>query len=353
MSYPRITVDLEKLESNVRAVVAHCKKENIFISGVTKAFCGNPKIAQAYINGGVRYLADSRLENLKKMKDLDVEKMMLRLPMISEADELIKYAEFSLNSEYETMRALSEAAIRAGKIHKVIIMLDLGDLREGFFYEEDLLNTVEKSMKLEGIKIAGLGTNMACYGGVIPDEESVEKFEYYEKLLREKFDLDFEILSGGNSATTHLIEKKATGIMNNLRLGETLLIGREPSYDQNLPATVEDAFNLEVEIVEIKEKPTKPVGKIGKDAFGNIPYYEDKGVRKRMICAIGKQDIDFGTMFPYDEKIEIFGGSSDHIILDGTESDIDYKVGDIVKFRLIYVSILRAMTSEFVEKVLL
>lgn len=353
MSYPKMTVNLNKIEKNVKAIVAHCAREGVCISGVTKVFCGNPEIAQAYINGGVKYLADSRIENLKKMKDLDIEKFMLRLPMISEVEELVEYADISLNSEYETIEALSKAAKKIGKVHKVVLMVDLGDLREGYFYENELLESVEKIMDLDGVKIVGIGTNMACYGGIIPEKESIEKFEYYENLLKEKFNLDFEILSGGNSATIHLVGKGQIGRVNNLRLGETLVIGKEPSYDEQLPGTVNDAFTLEAEIIEIKEKPSYPIGNIGKDAFGKIPTFVDKGVRKRMICAVGKQDIDLDSMFPNDEKITIFGASSDHLIVDGTDSDIDYKVGDKLTFRLAYVSILRGMTSEYINKELI
>lgn len=313
-------------------------------------FCGHPEIAQAYIDGGVKYLADSRMENLKKMKDLNIEKYMLRLPMISEVEDLVEYADISLNSELETIRAIDRAAEKVGKVHKVILMLDLGDLREGFFSEDEFLSTVEETLKLSNVKIAGIGTNMACYGGIVPEQENVQQLEYFENLLKEKFDIDLEIISGGNSATIHLVEKALTGRINNLRLGETLTIGEEPSYEKRMPNSVDDVFTVEVEVIEVKEKPTYPIGKIGKDAFGGIPTFEDKGIRKRMICAIGKQDIDFGTMTPLDEKIEIFGGSSDHIILDGTDSEIDYKVGDKIKFKLAYVSVLRAMTSEYVSK---
>lgn len=350
MSYPKIIVDLKKLQKNVESVVKHCETEGIFVTGVTKVFCGYPEIAQAYIDGGVKYLGDSRMENLKKMKDLDIEKYMLRLPMISEAKDIVEYADISLNSELATIKAINNAAIEAGKTHKIIFMMDLGDLREGFFSEEEFLNTVEETLKLSNIKIVGIGTNMACYGGIVPEIEHVEKLGYFKALLKEKFDLDLEIISGGNSATIHLVEKKSTGVINNLRLGETLTIGQEPSYEKRMPNSYDDVFTVEVEIIEVKEKPSYPIGKIGKDAFGNIPTFDDKGVRKRMICAMGKQDIDFGTMFPLDDKIQIFGGSSDHIILDGTDSETDYKVGDKVKFKLEYVAVLRAMTSEYVTK---
>ncbi|HZH94042.1 MAG TPA: alanine racemase, partial [Tissierellaceae bacterium] len=134
MAYPRITIDTEKLTNNVRAVMKLVAPFNISVAGVTKGFSANPEIAKAYVDGGVNYLADSRLQNLKKLKDLDIPKLMLRLPMVSEADELVRYADVSLNSELETIKALNGAAQKNNKVHDVIIMVDLGDLREGYFH---------------------------------------------------------------------------------------------------------------------------------------------------------------------------------------------------------------------------
>lgn len=350
MGYPKITIDLKSIENNVKTIVDMCKKQDIEVAGVTKVFCGNLEIAKVYINGGVSYLADSRIQNLKRMKSLDIPKMMLRLPMISEADEVVQYADISLNSEIETIKALSQKAIRRNRIHKIILMLDLGDLREGYYDDESLFESIEKIRDLKGVKLIGLGTNLTCYGGVIPTKEILSKLSDLQMTIRQKYNIKLEILSGGNSSTIHLLGKDHFEGINNLRLGESLVIGTESAYGNQIEGTSNDAFKLEVEIIEIKEKPSLPTGEIGRDAFGNIPTFTDRGVRKRILGAIGKQDIDFETLHPIDKGIIILGGSSDHIILDGSDSKIDYKVGDIIEFRLSYVSILRGMTSEYIAK---
>lgn len=350
MTYPKLMVDLKKIENNVSAVATICEKNGVSIAGVTKVFCGDPQIAQAYIQGGVSYLADSRIENIKKLKDLDIEKMMLRIPMLSEVEDIVDYVDISFNSEIETIRAIGKIAEEKGKVHRIVLMFDLGDLREGYFDEEDLYDAVGEILKEKGIKLIGVGTNMACYGGVIPEESSLLRLVSIGKEIEDRYKLKLELISGGNSATLHLAQKGLTSGINNLRLGESLVLGTEPSFETQIPGTVNDAFKLQVQIIEIKDKPSVPQGRIGKDAFGNIPTFVDRGVRKRMICGIGKQDIDLDTMFPIDEDIIILGGSSDHLILDGTDSKTDYQVGDIVEFRLSYVSMLRAMTSEYVSK---
>jgi len=351
MVYPRVEVDLNKLKHNVNVLVHLCKEKQIEVAGVTKVFCGNPQIAKAYVEGGVSYLADSRIENLIKLKDLNLPKMLIRIPMLSEVDKVVEYADISLNSEIETIRAISNVSIKKGKKHKIILMVDLGDLREGYFNEDELYDVVEQVMNMSGVKLIGLGTNLTCYGGVIPSEDNLGRLVRISNNIKEKYNIDLEIISGGNSSSLHLLLKgKEVNGINMLRLGESLVLGRETAYGQKIEDTYEDCFQLLAEIIEIKEKPSVPIGEIGMDAFGNVPTFVDKGIRKRMICAIGKQDVDIDSIIPIDEKISILGASSDHLILDGTDSDVNYKIGDVVRFNLTYSGILKVMTSEYVKK---
>jgi len=349
-----IEVDLKKIKHNAEVLVSLCKKYGIEVAGVTKSFCGHPDIARSFVEGGVKFLADSRIENLIRLKDIKIPKILLRLPMISEAEAVVEYADISLNSELETIKALSKASIERGITHKIILMFDLGDLREGYFKEEDLFKDIDKIMELEGIKIIGLGTNLTCYGGVIPKEDNLNRLVTLANKIKENYNLDLEFVSGGNSSSLHLLidNKKVDGI-NLLRLGESIILGVETAFGNRIDNTYNDAFQLVVEIIEIKEKPSVPIGEIGRDAFGKVPTFVDKGIRKRIICAIGKQDIEFDSIIPIDEGISVLGGSSDHLILDGTDSRIDYKVGDKIRFKLTYGGILRAMTSEYVKKVMI
>ena len=353
MFYPRIEVDLNKIKHNTSTLVNLCKKYKIKVAGVTKVFCADTEIAKAYVEGGVDYLADSRIENLIKLKEFKIPKILLRLPMISEVEKVVEYADISLNSEVDTIKALSKASKGKGVTHKIILMYDLGDLREGYFKEEDLFEAIEEILKLEGIEIIGLGTNLTCYGGVIPRGENLGRLVNLANKIEKEYNINIDIISGGNSSTLHLLinDKKIDGI-NHLRLGESIVLGRETAFGNRIENTYDDAFQLAAEIIEIKDKPSVPIGEIGMDAFGKTPTFVDRGVRKRIICAIGKQDIDFDSLIPLDDGIEILGGSSDHLILDGTDSKVDYKVGDEIRFKLTYGGILRAMTSAYVKKVI-
>lgn len=351
MSYPRLVVDLNKIKTNVKTMVGLANNNGMKVAGVTKVFCAGPEIAEAYIDGGVSYLADSRIENLKRLQRFDLPKIMLRLPMISQAKDTVTYADISLNSELDTIKALSKAAKDLNKTHKVILMVDLGDLREGYFHKDELFNVIEEIIKLDGIELTGLGTNLTCYGGVIPNKKILDKLNGFNNEIKEKYNIALDIISGGNSSTVYLLDKDDLGNINNLRLGESLVFGTESAYGEQMPGTNSDAFTLEVEVIEVKEKPSVPTEEIGRDAFGKVPTFIDRGVRKRILCAVGKQDIDLDTIYPIDETIIVLGGSSDHLILDGTDSEMDYKVGDIIKFNIHYVALLRAMTSEYIEKV--
>lgn len=351
MPYPKIIVNKEKLRKNVERLVSICEKSDITAGGVTKVFCGDENLARIYVEGGVKFLADSRIQNIKKLNDIPVPKLMLRLPMLWEVEEVVKYADISLNSELDTIKALSDAAVDMNKVHDIILMIDLGDLREGIFEESQIYNLIEEILNLKGVRLAGLGTNLTCYGGVIPRKDNLNKLINIKNNIEEKFNLDIEILSGGNSSSLHLIETdEMPKEINQLRLGEALVLGRETAFGHQIKDTYNDCFKLAVQIIELKEKPSVPLGEIGMDAFGRKPTFIDKGIRKRAICAIGKQDIDIDDLFPEDINISIIGESSDHLIIDVSDSEKDYKVGDAVIFNINYGGILKLMTSEYVSK---
>jgi len=299
-------------------------------------------------------LADSRIQNLKKYEGAKKERVLLRLPMNSETDEVVKYADISLNSELKTIKNLNESAKRQNKIHKILLMIDLGDLREGIFFknEDEIYHTVEEVLKLNNIELFGLGVNLTCYGAVIPKSDNLSILVEIARKIEKKFDIKLQMISGGNSSSIYLIGRKELpeGI-NNLRVGEAFLLGGETAYSQKLEGFYDDAFTLEAEIVELKEKQSVPIGETGVDAFGNKPVYEDRGIIKRAIIAVGRQDVDPDALHPIDSKIDILGASSDHLILDISKSDMKYKVGDIVNFKLSYSSLLRATTSGYVDRV--
>lgn len=352
--YPRLVIDLKKVKNNLDRITEMVKSSGSSLMIVTKGYSADMEIFKILDGSDIDYLADSRIQNLKKYEGAKKERVLLRLPMNSETDEVVRYADISLNSELKTIKNLNESAKRQNKIHKILLMIDLGDLREGIFFknEDEIYHTVEEVLKLNNIELFGLGVNLTCYGAVIPKSDNLSILVEIARKIEKKFDIKLQMISGGNSSSIYLIGRKELpeGI-NNLRVGEAFLLGGETAYSQKLEGFYDDAFTLEAEIVELKEKQSVPIGETGVDAFGNKPVYEDRGIIKRAIIAVGRQDVDPDALHPIDSKIDILGASSDHLILDISKSDMKYKVGDIVNFKLSYSSLLRATTSGYVDRV--
>lgn len=351
--YPRLLVNLEKIKENTEIVLEICKKHGIEILAITKGFCADPQIVEVMIQAGIKTIGDSRILNLKKLESYNVVKVLIRIPMLSEVEDVVKYCNVSYNTEIKTIKGLSLAAQKNGKRHKIIIMIDKGDLREGVYSLIELEEIIQETLRLKNIDIVGFGINMKCFGAIIPTEKTLEELTVTTKQLADKYKLNVNTLSGGNSSSFYLIETERFHGINNIRLGEALILGTEASFNKIIPGCYNDAFTLEAEVIEVKEKPSIPHGKLALNAFNKVPSFDDRGNIKRMICAIGSQDIDFDFIIPKDESLRILGGSSDHFILDCTLADVDYKVGDIVSFTLGYMSILRVMNSPYVEKVFL
>lgn len=350
--YPRIVVDSVKLSQNASCIFNRCKKAGIKVFSVTKSFCAHPDVTEIILKSGIEGVADSRIQNLKKLKDFNVEKCLLRLPMMSEIEEVVKYSDISLNSEKATLKALNEEAKKQNKIHQVILMVDLGDLREGIL-PKDVDEYVDFIESLDAVLLQGLGVNLTCYGAVIPTAENLGELCDLANQIESKLNRPLKWISGGNSSSYYLLDK---GLMpskiNQLRIGESIVLGRETAYGEKIEGTHEDVFTFEAQIVELKIKGSLPKGEIGMDAFGQVPSYEDRGEIKRAILAVGQQDVDAKSLRPIDEKIDILGSSSDHMILDVTQSDHDYQVGDVVQFKVEYGSLLSLFTSEYIEKVI-
>lgn len=350
MPYPKLIVNIQKIKYNGSSLVKESARKGIEVAGVTKVVCGNPTIAQALVDSGIKIIADSRVENLKKLAGINCKKMLLRIPMPSQTEDAVRYSDTILVSEIFTIQRLSEEAYIQKKVVDLILMVDLGDLREGLFYENEILETVSEILKLKNVNFSGIGTNLTCYGAVIPTKKILEKLVSLKRKIKDLFNINIEVISGGNSGSISLFEddQLPRGI-NQLRLGASIILGIGIDH---LPITglSTDTFILESEIIELRKKPSLPLGEQGLDAFGNRPVFVDMGIRSRAICAIGRQDVNPEDIIPFDDNINILGGSSDHLILDVTESEEKLKVGDMVRFRVNYGGCLSLMTSPYVYK---
>lgn len=347
--YPRIKINIDKYRSNLNRMIAMLKEHDLSMMAVTKVFRADQKLVEAINDLGVPYIADSRIDNLKNVKT-EGHKVLLRLPSVHDADAVVTHADISLNSEIKTIRKLASSAKKLGKTHKIILMIDVGDLREGIYSDEEMLKTIDSIKALPNIELFGVGTNITCYGGVLPTETTLNRFDEAVRLAEKALDRKLPMVSGGNSSHLAFLDNSKNHTLTNLRIGEALALGRETSYGSIMDGFHDDVFTLEADIIELKTKPSYPEGEIGMNAFGKQPDFEDLGIRKRAILAIGKQDVDHRELIPLDSAIRLLGSSSDHIIADVTESEEDYEIGDVLTFKLTYGSLLSLMTSSYVVK---
>jgi len=350
MMYPRLDIDLAKLENNAKTIVEACRADGIdHVFLVTKVLAGDVTTVRRLAGAGFSHLADSRIENLIRFRDIPLPKALLRLPMASEAARVVRYADLSLNSEIDTIRALGTAAVKQDKIHDVLLMFDVGDLREGIWHRSDYLPIVRAVAGTAGIRIAGIGTNLTCYGGVIPDADNLGALVAIAKRIERELGIRLAIVSGGNSSSVHLLGTKTIPArINGLRIGEAVFFGRETAYGKPIPAMARDAFTLRAKLVEVAVKPSFPEGNIGMNSFGERPDILDRGPMKRGILAIGRQDAEAADLTPRDPGVRIVGASSDHLIVDLGVTG--HSVGDVLSFDVDYAGLLRLMTSRYVHK---
>jgi len=349
MKTPGIEINLGKIAHNAKKLKELYGSKGIGIIGVTKVVCGNTKIAEILVKSGINILADSRIANIKKMVNHGIQAKFLLLRTIkSQAKYVVKYADISLNSELTVIKELSKYAVKQGSTHKIILMVEMGDLREGIMHA-DLEKTVREVMKLKGVKLVGIGTNLACFGGIKPDDEKMAYLSSIAKYIEDMFKLKLEFISGGNSANYNwFVSTHDIGKINNLRLGESLFLGCETLDRKPIPGLFTDAFTLIIEVIESKIKPSLPYGDIHQNAFGKTPKFIDRGLITRAILGAGLQDVLVSGLTPLLD-IDILGASSDHIIVDAKRTDL--KVGNTVKFNLNYAALLPAMTSPYINKI--
>jgi predicted amino acid racemase len=346
---PRIEIDLAKIAHNASQLKALYHSKDIGIMGVTKVVCGSTVIAEVLVNNGIRTLADSKIQNLKSLREAGVQAqlVLLRTPALSEIDRVIQYADISMNTEMSVIKSLSAAAAKYDTLHKIILMIELGDLREGIM-PEDIEEFISSIWGLPGIEIVGIGASFACFGGVKPSEQNMRQLSLLSTEIENQFSLPLTFVSGGNSANYDwFTAAESTGSINNVRLGESIYLGCEPLERKIIPGLYTDAFTFVAEVIEAKIKPSEPFGELGQNAFGNRPRFQNSGLMRRGILGVGSQDVLVTGLLP-NADIDILGSSSDHTILDLKKTDL--KVGDEVRFSLNYGALLSAMTSPYIFK---
>lgn len=344
MELPRVVINIPKLVHNVQSIQKLCGRWGVTLTGVVKGVAGDFKIVEALVAAGLKELGDSRVENLERYRVFSqVKRVLLRLPGINDLGRLVRSAEISLNAERDTIAAIDRLGLR----HRIFLMVDLGDRREGIL-EKDILAMARFCRGLKNTDVIGVGANFSCFAGVQPEPEKLAALVSIAAVLKEEFHLPIEYVSGGNSSSLPLLYAGALvpGI-NHLRIGEGILLGRETLTGQLLPDLFHDAFLVEAEVLQSQWKPARADGKIGRDAFGRIPQLPEVKDGFRLLINLGQQDTPLSGLTPVDRGIQILGGSSDYLVLASEEK---IPVGSVLRFTPNYWGLLALMTSPYVRK---
>lgn len=359
-----LQINITEIRNNIKKISAYMKKHNKSWSLITKVFSGDKEFMKEILTEDIlkdiQSVGDSRLSSLKRLKDLNenLVTIYIKPPPQAYVDDVVRYADISLNSSYKTICALNEAAQKQNKIHKVIIMLELGELREGV-NREDLFEFYGKVHELKNIKVEGLGSNLGCMFGVEPTYDKLLQLHLYKELIESKYDTKLELTSGGSSISLPLIESKVVPEeINHFRIGETAFFGVSPFDNEQFLDLNIDTFNFYAEIIELEEKYIVPDGNIGDASVGHSTDFDEEDIGKTTYKAIldfGLLDVDQEGLTSDDKNISFVGITSDMTVVDlGDNKDENgkklYHIGDRICLDPNYIAVARLLNSKFIEK---
>lgn len=346
MTTPRLEIDLAGISHNTAALVSRLAVRGIGVTAVAKAVIGAPAVVRTMLDAGAHGIGDSRVATLEAIAGCSTRAplTLIRSPAPSEVRRAVACAQVSLNTEPVVLALLSAAAIARRAVHDVVLMVELGDLREGLM-PEDLIDVVRLVLALPGLGLAGIGGNLACRSGVVPDATNMAVLSALVGQVEAVTGAPLRIVSGGNSASLGwALGAHDTGRVNDLRLGEAILLGIDPLDRSPIAGLRTDAITLVAEVIESKVKPSRPWGQVAQSAFGVAQVTADRGPVAQSILAVGRQDTDpEGLVAP--EGMAILAASSDHLVVATPEV---LGIGAEVRFRPDYSALLRGMTSPFV-----
>lgn len=346
----------KKLKHNYLFLDELFKRNNIEWGAVSKLLCGNKLFIQELVDLGIKELHDTRITNLKVIKQVapEIQTVYIKPPPKRSIASVIKYADVSFNTDLTTIKLLSAEAVKQEKSHKIIIMIEMGDLREGVLGEE-LLAFYGKIFALPGINIVGLGTNLNCLNGIMPSQDKLIQLCLYKQLIEAKFNHKISWVSGGTTVTIPmLIKKQVPKGVNHFRVGEALYFGKDLFSGGVISGMYSDVFRLYTEIIELYEKPVIPVGEQMENPSGKKTAFDDADRGKksyRAILDIGLLDCNPQFLIPEDKETAIIEASSDMLVVDLGRNEKNYKVGDLITFQLKYMGALGIMNSNYIQKI--
>ncbi len=312
----------------------------------------------------VHSLAVSQWQTLKVIKDIDesMVTMFIKPPVISNVENIIRYADISFNTSLPTLQALNEEARKQNKIHRVIIMIEMGELREGI-RREGLIPFYKSVFRLSNIEVIGLGTNLGCMLGITPTYDKLIQLVLYQQLLEVMFKRKLPLVSGGSSISLPLLKKgKIPKGINHFRIGEAAFLGQSPLYNKRFGELHTDAFTFDANIIELYKKRGHSDDIISDAAIGHSVIADPGNEQNqlsleepsfRAVVDFGMLNVDAQNLKPFSKSVSFFGNSSDMTVYDLGENPKHYKTGDILSFKPNYMAVAKLMIDRFINKELI
>jgi predicted amino acid racemase len=351
-----LTLYRDRLQENYSFLDNLFTERGISWGVVSKILCGNQLYLKEILALGASEIHDSRVSNLRKVKELapDVQTVYIKPPAKRSISSIVRYADVSFNTEIDTIKMLSDEAVRQQKQHKIIIMIEMGDLREGVMGDE-LIDFYQQVLRMPNITISGIGTNLNCLNGVMPTQDKLIQLSLYKQLIEAKFDISIPWVSGGTSVAVPLVLRNVRPMaVNHFRIGEALFFGKDLFTGDTMEGMRDDVLRLNAEIIEINEKPAIPSGELGPNVAGSVNDIDESSdlgeTSLRAILDIGLLDMQPQYLIADDPGITLIDASSDMLVVDISSAARSYAVGDLISFKLQYMGALYLLNSAYIEK---
>ena len=200
--YPLLRVRTDRIEHNGRRLAADCAAHGVSAWGVSKGISAFAEAARAFEAAGIDTIADSRVANMRKMREAGVRAKfaLIRIPMYSELAEAAEFCDYVLVSDAGVTAELARICEEKRKKIKAVVMLDMGDLREGYWFE-DAAEAARELAPCDGefLSVAGVGANFSCASGVLPSEKNLTALVDCGRAFEAELGRKLEIYSGGGT----------------------------------------------------------------------------------------------------------------------------------------------------------
>lgn len=360
----KLIIHTEAIQNNIKKLSKYLKKHTIEWSFITKVFSGDIEFLKNILTDDVikdiNSIGDSRLTSIRNLKNVNpkMRTIYIKPPAEVYADEVIQYADISLNTSYKTIKALNEEAKKQDKVHKIIIMIELGELREGV-KRDDIIDFYEKVFDLSNIEVIGIGSNLGCMYGIEPTYDKLMQLTLFKELIAAKFNKDLKFISGGSSITLPLIDKGVVPKdINHFRIGESVFFGTSPLDNKQFMNLSTKTFEFHANIIELDEKRIVPDGIISEGNVGHAAEFDEEDMSEtthKAILDFGLLDVDKNDIETDDQNIKFVGITSDMTVIDIGKNKTKngkkkYHVGDTICFKPNYMAVARLLNSKFIDK---